>query len=254
MSCCCKKVFLYTLIFLPCLTVGAETLTVAVASNFSPAAEEIAAGFTTQTCHELRLSAGSTGKLFAQISNHAPYDIFLAADSERPALLEVSGLGVHGTRVTYAIGGLVMWSADAKFAHADCRQHLEQLGDGHLAIANPDTAPYGMAAREYLIEAGLWEQVKPQLVYGENIAQTLQFVATGNARIGLIARSQSVGSRLPEATCNWPIPSSAHRPLEQQAVLLARAAGNPVAAEFMEYLVGAMAQQIIVRHGYTVPE
>jgi len=245
---------LYILILLPELVAAAGPLTVAVASNFAPAAAAIATRFMADTGNDVRISAGSTGKLYAQIANGAPYDIFLAADSERPVLLEARDLAVQGTRVTYAIGSLVLWSGESKFENVDCRQHLGDLGQDHLAIANPKIAPYGAAAREFLLDIGLWERVKPQLVFGENISQALQFVASGNASIGLIARSQSVDPRLPNATCNWPVPESAHQPLQQQAVLLQRAASNAVAVKFLEFLTSPAAREIVVRYGYTVPK
>jgi len=245
---------LYSLVLLPGLVAAAEPLTVAVASNFVPAAEAIVVRFIADTGHAARITAGSTGKLYAQISNGAPYDVFLAADSERPELLEAGGLGVQGTRATYAIGSLVLWSGESRFDSVDCRKYLEDLGPDHIAIANPEIAPYGAAAREFLVNIGLWESVEPKLVFGENISQTMQFVASGNAILGLIARSQSVDRRLPKATCNWPVPGSAHQPLEQQAVLLQRAAGNVVAAAFLEFLTGPVAREIVVRYGYTVPQ
>jgi molybdate transport system substrate-binding protein len=244
---------LYTVVLLPGLVVAAEPLTVAVASNFVPAAEEIAAQFSAATGNDLRISAGSTGKLYAQISNGAPYDIFLAADSERPALLEANTLGVKGTRFTYAIGGLVLWSRDSSLKNGDCRAHLENLGRHHLAIANPITAPYGAAAREFLMTAGLWDRVASQLVFGENISQALQFVVSGNASIGLIARAQSVDNRLPAATCKWLVPETTHQALEHQAVLLRRATHNTAALKFLEFLKSSSAQEIIVRYGYAVP-
>lgn len=245
---------LYILILLPGLVTAAEPLTIAVASNFAPTAEAIAAQFMADTGNEVRISAGSTGKLYAQIANGAPYDIFLAADSERPVLLEARGLAVQGTRATYAIGSLVLWSSEPKFENVDCRKHLEDLGRDHLAIANPGIAPYGAAAREFLIGIGLWERVGPRLVFGENISQALQFVASGNASIGLIARSQSIDRRLPKATCNWPVPESAHQPLQQQVVLLQRAASNTVAVKFLKFLTSPAAREIVVRYGYTVPQ
>lgn len=245
---------LHILLLLPGLAVSAEPLTIAVASNFVSTAEELTSQFAASTGYEVRISPGSTGKLYAQISNGAPYDIFLSADSERPALLEANGVGIPGSRATYAIGTLVLWSADSQYTDADCRNALQDFGPGHFAIANPQTAPYGVAAREYLLGAGLWEGLKPRLVYGENISQTLQFVASGNASIGLIAKSQSIDPRLPPATCNWEVPNSADLLLEQQAVVLQRAAGNTVAAKFLEFLTSAAAQKIIVRSGYAVPE
>jgi len=248
------------LFFCLCLVVvsqqafAADSLTVAVASNFSQPAREIASRFEDATGQAVRITTGSTGKLYAQIANGAPFDLLLAADSARPVLLENSGMGVAGTRFTYAIGELVLWSADAKFADLDCRAVLPDLGEDRLAIANPDTAPYGAAAKQFLQSERLWAAVTPHLVYGENIAQTLQFLASGNASLGLIAKSQSVDTRLPKATCHWPVPASAHAVLEQQAILLQHAAGKSTAVEFLDFLRGPVAQDVISSHGYSVPE
>jgi molybdate transport system substrate-binding protein len=234
--------------------VATESLTVAVASNFSRPAQEIASRYEEATGQPVRITSGSTGKLYAQISNGAPFDILLAADSVRPALLEDSGLGVAGSRFTYAIGGLVLWSLDKQFNDVDCRAALTDLGSKRLAIANPETAPYGAAAKQFLQETQLWDTVEPHLVYGENIAQTLQFVASGNASLGLVASSQAVDSRLPDATCRWPVPHDTHTALEQQAILLRRAESREVAVEFLLFLRDSVAQDIISSHGYSVPE
>ena len=230
----------------------AEPLTLAVASNFSIPAQELAARFEGRTGHDVRIAAGSTGKLYAQIINGAPFDVFLAADAERPRLLEESGHGIEGSRFTFAIGSLVLWSTDPALAGADCRAVLERLGARKLAIANPQTAPYGEAAKMFLQSVGLWEELQSQLVYGENIAQTLQFVATGNAGLGLIANSHALVSGLPAATCHWPVPGSSHRPLEQQAILLRRAEANGAALEFLRFLQHEDARDIIVDGGYKV--
>lgn len=248
-----KLLSLITLAILPVIAMPAGSVSIAVASNFVPTARELVAKFATDTGHDVRVSAGSTGKLYAQIVNGAPYDIFLAADKQRPALLEAEGLGVSNTRMTYAIGSLVLWSVNPDFDAVSCPEHLADPGRQHIAIANPDTAPYGAAARDYLIEAGLWEQVQAQLVYGENIAQTLHFVATGNASLGFIAKSQSVDKRLPAATCSWPVPQSSRHSLEQQALLLERAADNAAAREFLQFLSSAAAREVMLRHGYTIP-
>lgn len=236
------------------LNANADSITVAVASNFRVAMQDIVERFEADTGHSVRLSFGSTGKLYAQISNGAPFELLLAADAERPRELEKSGHAIAGTRFTYAIGRLVLWSRDPALAGADCRSHLEDLGADHLAVANPATAPYGAAAREYLMAAGLWERVQSQLVVGENIAQTMQFVASGNASLGFIAEAQTLDSRLPVATCMWPVPEDLHQPIEQQAILLQRAADNQVAADFLEFLGSAVARTIVARHGYAVPE
>jgi len=240
------------LFLVPVTSAGAE-LRVAAASNFGAALAELAADFESRTGHRLRVSLASTGKLYAQVVNGAPFDVLLAADAERPELLERSGTGVPGTRFTYAVGALVLWSRDPSLAGGDCREALSATAIGHIALANPETAPYGAAARDYLRRAGLWTDVEARLVYGENIAQTLQFVASGNARAGFIAAAQALDPRLPGATCRWEVPAELHEPLEQQALLLQRAEDEPAAAEFLAYLRADAARDIIARHGYLLP-
>ena len=232
----------------------AEPLTVAVASNFIRPANELVARFEARTGAELRLVSGSTGKLYAQIANGAPFDVFLAADAERPRRLTEEGLGIEGSRFTFATGALVLWSRDPELTGADCRRVLDELGDRNLAIANPETAPYGQAARAFLEAARLWDRVRQQLVFGESIAQTLHFVASGNASLGLIAASQAVDERLPAASCQWPVPPTMHFPLQQQAVLLSRAADKQAAHGFIDFLRGAEAADIIRGYGYTVAQ
>jgi len=236
-----------------------ESITVAVASNFVPAMREIAARFEVVSGQTVRMSSASTGKLYAQITNGAPFDVLLAADAKRPRLLEAAGHGVADSRFTYAIGRLVLWSRDPALTGTDCRgslEHLDQkrLANKKLAIANPDTAPYGTAARETLMSLDLWDRMASQLVVGENIAQTLQFVSSGNAILGFIAATQSLDARLPEATCVWPVPGELHRPIEQQAILLQRANDNAVAADFLTFLRGSAARAMIEHHGYTLPD
>ncbi len=226
----------------------AEPLTLAVASNFSIPAGELATQFRNRSGYEVRIAAGSTGKLYAQIINGAPFDVFLAADAERPRLLEESGHGVVGSRFTYATGSLVLWSTDPAFAGGGCRGALEQLGVRKLAIANPQTAPYGAAAKAFLESVGLWEELQAQLVYGENITQTLQFVATGNAS------SHALVDGLPRATCYWSVPAASHQPLEQQAILLQRAEASAAAREFLQFLRDDEARDIIVGGGYAVTQ
>lgn len=246
----------HALVFCALLLAGdlqAEPLTIAVASNFVVPAREIVKAYSETSGHAARISSGSTGKLYAQIVNGAPFDVFLAADAARPAQLEQDGLGVPGSRFTYAIGALTLWSADARLSDEGCLQALQNLGDRRLAIANPKTAPYGRAAEEFLRGEQLWDSVAPQLVYGENISQVLHFVATGNASLGLIAASQAVDSRLPEASCRWPVPASSHAPLEQQAILLRAGPEADAGRGFLEYLQGAASRAAIEAHGYTVP-
>lgn len=245
---------LVAVLLLPAMAASQERITVAVASNFARTATEIAARFTAETGYQVQFSAGSTGKLYAQIINGAPYDILLAADAERPRLLEEAEHGVKGTRFAYAVGTLLLWSRDPDVAAAGCRAQLLHLDKKYLAIANPETAPYGVAAREFLLDAGLWEQVRPRLVMGENISQTLQFVASGNASLGLIARSQTSISVLPSPTCEWVVPRNTYRPLEQQAILLQRAADKKAASAFLNYLRGPAGREQITAHGYLLTE
>ena len=239
------------LILLPISPVwAADSIGVAVASNFARSAAELAERFESEAGVAVRLSNGSTGKLYAQILNGAPFDVFLAADADRPTRLERSGHAVPGARITYAQGTLVLWSRSA----SDCHEALLDENGGHIALANPVTAPYGRAAIEYLQGAGYWHLVSERAVYGENINQALQFVATGNAVTGLIAKSQLSAPQLPEAACTWEVPASSHSSLDQQAVLLARAADNDNARRFLEFLQSDAARDIIRRHGYEVQQ
>ena len=225
-----------------------DPLTVAVASNFARSAAELALQFEADTGITVRLSNGSTGKLYAQIVNGAPFDLFLAADSARPAKLEQSGLAVAGSRFTYARGRLALWSA--KFE--DCDNALR--AGGWIALANPETAPYGRAAREYLQAAGFWDDVKDRIAYGENVMQAMQFAVVGNADAGVVARSVLDGPHTPDGKCTWPVPQEFHEPIEQQAVLLAVAKDDTRALRLVAYLRSDAALRIIKRHGYEVSQ
>ncbi len=241
-------------IILPLLlsaTASADTITVAVASNFSVPASELVTRFEQLTGHDVRVSTASTGVLYAQVINGAPFDVFLAADAARPLRLEESGKGVAGTRSTYAIGRLVLWSADPALADADCRYQLDSLESLRLAIANPLTAPYGAAAKQFLMRADIWNETEDNLVYGENIAQTFQFVATRNANMGLVAVSQLGGERAPATACAWTVPAAMHEPIEQQALLLTDA---EAARAFHVFLASDEGRTIIREHGYEVPD
>jgi len=241
---------LLLLIGLTAIKASADSLLIGVASNFTVTAQEIAESFLIDSGHDVRISGASTGKLFVQIQNGAPFDILLAADAARPERLGRSGHGIPKSRFTYAIGQLVLWSRNPDLEQSTCRVRLAHLGSDRLAIANPDTAPYGAAARQTLIQLGLWDRVQPRLVIGENIAQTLQFVASGNASLGFVAKSQIGNERLPAASCSWDVTPDFHDPVEQQAILLKRAAHNPVAHEFLEFLRGESGRAIIARNGY----
>jgi molybdate transport system substrate-binding protein len=228
----------------------ADEVRVAVAANFTGAAKDIAARFEKHTGHRVKLSFGSTGKLFTQIENGAPFDVFLAADSRRPAKAEDEGLAVADTRFTYARGKLVLWSQKAGLFE-DGEAYLKTERFPRAAIANPKTAPYGLAAEQVLEHLGLWDDVQGKLVRGDSIAQTFQFVATGNAEIGFVAYSQIMKWKDPNGSL-WIIPANYYAPVEQQAVLLNRGANNPAAREFIEFLRGAAARSVIEGFGYGV--
>lgn len=180
---------------LPVLALADDSLTVAVASNFQFAVTKVASRFTATTDIDVHVVAGSTGKLYAQIVNGAPYDIFLAADKTRPRKLVEDGIASAETFWIYATGQLVLWSNHPKFTDRDCYRDLTEGNYSYLAIANPGIAPYGDVAREFLISRGLWESAQDKLVFGENISQAFQFVASGNATMGLLAASQEPRNR-----------------------------------------------------------
>ena len=231
----------------------AEGAVVAVASNFRMPAENLVQVFEEQSGHSVVVTSGSTGTLYAQIVNGAPFDVLLAADAERPGLLVENGTALPGSRFTYAVGQLVLWSADPALTGDDCADALQGRRFRRLAIANPDTAPYGAAARQVLERLSLWGELDGRLVVGENIAQAMQFVATGNANLGLVARSQIDSPGLPASTCRWAIPQDWHAPIEQQAVQLQRAADNEAAKAFLTFLQSDQARPMISSYGYTVP-
>ncbi len=223
----------------------------AIATNFHEAAERLAAQFTEATGHSSRISYGSTGKLYAQIRHGAPFDVFLAADQERPHLMEQNGSAVPGTRFTYAVGKLVLWSP-APEAFTDPVAFLREGNFRRLAIANPKTAPYGLAARQTLESLGLWAALEGKLVRGESIAQTFQFVATGNARAGFVALAQLRDAH--GGGASWEVPDTYHDPIAQQAILLERGRDNEAARAWLEFLASSEAQDIIRQYGYDIPQ
>lgn len=228
---------------------SAEELRLAVASNFKSAMEALVRDFEGLGGHELSVSYGSTGKHYAQIVNGAPFDVFLAADAERPRRLENDGYGVAGSRFTYAIGTLVLWSPRKNHFSDGARALLE--GDFRfLAMANPLTAPYGAAAEQTLRRLGVWDELQDCIVRGENIGQAFGYVASGNAELGFVALSQLAGLGEAERGSTWLVPGSLHDPIEQQAILLA---DRPAAREFFDYLRSESAAAVIRAHGYTLP-
>lgn len=228
---------------------AAEAL-VAVATNFIEMMETLAPRFTAASGHRLRLSSGSTGKLYAQIKNGAPYDVLMAADQLRPELLEASPQGVAGSRFTYAIGRLTLWSAETGRIGLDGPAALKPDSFRHLAIANPKLAPYGLAAQETLAALGLWDRLQGRIVQGENIGQVHSMVATGNAELGFVALSAVMSRRNAVRGSRWDVPPHLHQPIRQDALLLAHGANNGAARAFLGYLKSAEARKIIASFGY----
>jgi molybdate transport system substrate-binding protein len=228
---------------------AAEAL-VAVATNFAEVMEALTPKFAAASGHTIRVSSGSTGKLYAQIRNGAPFDIMLAADQKRPALLEASPQGVAGTRFTYAIGRLTLWSADPGRIQGDGTAVLKAGAFKHLAMANPKLAPYGLAAEQTLASLDLWDSVKDRIVLGENIGQAFSQVATGNADLGFVALSAVKSPRNARPGSRWDVPVTLYEPIRQDAVLLAHGADNAAARAFLSYLKDAAAQKVIGAYGY----
>lgn len=231
------------------LNAAAEEAQLAVAANFATTAKALAGEFTRASGHRLTLSSGSTGKFYAQIKNGAPFDVFLSADEDTPSRLEKEGLAVAGSRFTYAVGKLVLWSPQAGLVD-DKGEVLQGTMFKRLAIANPRLAPYGAAAQQALEKLGLWTAMQSKLVQGENIAQAFQFVASGNAELGFVALSQLRESDKAKAGSHWVVPATLHAPLRQDAVLLARAERNAAARKFLEYLRSAPARELVRSYGY----
>jgi molybdate transport system substrate-binding protein len=230
-------------------SVSAEEAQIAVAANFSAPMKQIISDFERTTGHQIRASYGSTGKLYAQIQNGAPFEALLAADQKRPRLLEDDGVGVSGSRFTYAIGTLVLWSADPNFVDDEGRV-LNTTEFEKLSIANPKLAPYGEASIETLKALGLQEAIEPKLVMGENIAQAYQFVDTGNAKLGFVALSQVMVDGKITKGSGWIVPGDMHAPIRQDAVILAQGRDNAAVIDLFAYLKGDQARAVIQAFGY----
>ncbi len=224
---------------------------VAVAANFAEPIKAIAAVLEKTTGHTLRISTGASGAFYTQIRNGAPFDVFLSADNERPEMLEKDGLAQQGTRFTYAIGQLVLWSA--RPGRVDGQGAVLKAADlGKVAHANAKTAPYGAAALQVLDKLGLKDTLRSRLVQGESIGQTFNFVKTGNADVGFVAMAQVLeGGRLKEGSM-WVIPKAHYQPIRQDAVLLKRGADNAAAQALIKLLQSPDIQDLIRRYGYDI--
>ena len=235
--------------------VAADELRVAVASNFYPTMKLIAKRYELKTGgssgqqHKVVLIPGSSGKHFAQIMNGAPFDVFFSADEERPRLLEKEGKAQTGTRYTYALGKLVLWSPLDGFIDSE-GSVLKQKDFRYLAIANPKISPYGASAEEVLRFLRIWDNMQDRLVRGENITQTFQFVRSSNAKLGFVAYSQIMNPRLTITGSFWEVPQSIYNPIQQQAILLK---DSSIGKEFLSFVQSDESLSIISKSGYGLP-
>lgn len=243
-----KSIFIIMLLLTSAQVIAGD-IRVAVASNFANAITAIAERFEANTGHKVNLIFGSTGKHYAQIKNGAPFDIFFAADTRRPELLEQEGEGLPGTRLTYATGKLVLWSPQPGFVDADGAV-LSQKQYRYLAIANPKLAPYGRAAEEVLQSQGLWTELQEHLVRGENIGQAFQFVKSGNAQLGLVAYSQLKRPGQIIEGSFWEVPQVFYSPVRQQVILLQ---DKPAARVFLSFIQSPEVLKILEEYGYDSP-
>lgn len=237
------------LLLLATVPAGADELQVAVAANFAAPMQRLAAGFERSSGHRLLVSYGASGKFYAQIRNGAPYQVLLSADTAIPARLEREGLAVPGSRFTYAIGALALWSAQPDGVDAE-GSVLAAGNFDHLALANPKLAPYGAAALETLERLGLATRLQPKLVFGENIGQAYQFVRSGNARLGFVALAQVMQDGRIASGSAWIVPAELHSPIRQDAVLLQAGRDSTAAAAFLRYLRTPETAALLRAFGY----
>ena len=232
----------------------ADTTLVAVAANFAGAAEAVSAAFHDETGHDAQITTGSTGKLYAQITEGAPFEVLLSADAKTPEKLMGDGLAVANSSFTYAIGGLTLLSVDKDLIGADAKASLASDKIRFLAIANPDLAPYGVAAKEALTNLGLWDAVQPKIVLGQNIGQVFALANTGAADAAFVATSALVGPDAPVTGSRLDVPQDLFTPIRQDAVLLNAGKDNVAAVAFLAFLKSDQAKEIINAFGYHLPE
>lgn len=230
-------------------SVFADEVQVAVAANFTAPIQAIARDFEKDTGHKLVASFGATGQFYTQIKNGAPFEVFLAADDTTPAKLESENEVVKGSRFTYAVGTLALWSAKDGYVD-DKGEVLKKNEYQHLSIANPKAAPYGLAATQVLDKLGLTNATKAKIVEGQSIAQAYQFVQTGNAELGFVALSQVYKDGKLTSGSAWIVPADLHEPIKQDAVILNKGKDNAAAKALIEYLKGPKAAAVIKSYGY----
>jgi len=240
------KYILALLLIITAVSAKAEPLKIAVASNFLVTMKQLVAEYQRQHQQAINISAASTGKLFVQITHGAPYDLFFSADAKRADLLVKQGFASHS--VEYAIGQLVYVAKE--ISAVDCRASLNRKPEKKIAMANPKTAPYGLAAKQVLIKLGRWNALKSSLVMGENILQAYQFISTGSAGSGFIAASIAVNADKLEGYCQWQVPTNLYSPVQQKMVILSRAKDNSIAKDFYRFIRSETAREIIINNGY----
>jgi molybdate transport system substrate-binding protein len=251
-----KKILLILLAGLSALAlpVVAETLTVAAASDLTYSIDELAAAFAQQVPGaEVKTSLGSSGNFYAQIKNGAPFDVFMSADMKYPSQLAQDGAADLATLAPYAIGRIVLWSLDPRFNLSHGMRVLNDARIERFAIANPDVAPYGRAARAALIALGYWDAVKSKLVLGDNIAQTAQFIQTGNAQVGIVSYATVLAPKVKGNGSYYLIPDDGVPRIEQGAIITRHGAANPLAPRFMRFLQSPAARAILLKHGFSLP-
>lgn len=244
----------FTLLLMRAQPTQAGQTLVAVAANFAAPMARLAEDFHVATGHTVRLTSGPTGRFFAQISaGGAPFEVLLAADDETPQRLLAQGLAVAGSAFTYAVGELVLWSAQPGLVDPEGAVLAQPQRFNRLALANPKLAPYGAAAMQVLRARGLAQTLAPRLVMGESVAQAYQFVVSGNAELGFVALAQVSGPGRTAGGSMWKVPGGLHAPIRQDAVLLVPGAANPAAHALLDYLKSAPARALIARYGYGEP-
>lgn len=226
----------------------AEQALVAVAANFVPPFHEIAMEFEKLTGHQLQVAGGSSGNFYSQIKNGAPFDVFFSADMERPKKLEDEGLGVKDSRFTYAIGRLVLWSPNESLIKGE--ETLRSKQYKKLAMANPKTAPYGVAAMQALQRLEVWDSIQPHIVMGESLGQTMGFIESGNAQLGFVAFSQVLDPKIKGQGSRWDVPNNLHEPIQQDVILLTKGKDNVAAKALLEFIGSPRAKAIIEHYGY----
>jgi len=232
--------------------IHAEKINIAAAADLKFAMDEIVATFKeTYPKNDISVIYGSSGKFKTQIQQGAPYDLYFSADITFPQELAKSGFATSDA-MPYALGRIVLWSTTME-ANKMTLDHLTDTKISRIAIANPRHAPYGKRAEEALRATGIWEKVKPKLVYGENIAQTAQFVQSGNAQIGIIALSLARNPELAVQSSYWLIPEQLHAPLEQGFIITKRAESNALAKQFADYMHHTNARAIMTKYGFVLP-